>query len=94
MKVVKNIHVICCKEAAYSDGDAVIGEDEGGVDAGELGVGHVELSLFRKSPKKRGFNSEENKRIGLGKFRKRKKEDQNNKWPLCVQIYTENETKF
>ena len=60
------------------DGNIVIGEDEGGVDAGELGVGHVELSLFRKSPKKRGFNSEENKRIGLGKIRKRKKEDQNN----------------
>ena len=29
--------------AAYSDGDAIVGEDEGGVDAGELRVGHVEL---------------------------------------------------
>ena len=25
----------------YRNGDAVIGQDEGGVDAGELGVGHV-----------------------------------------------------
>lgn len=24
----------------YGDGDIVVGEDEGGVDAGELGVGH------------------------------------------------------
>ena len=24
----------------YRNGDAVIGQDEGGVDAGELGVGH------------------------------------------------------
>ena len=26
--------------ATYSDGDVVVGEDEGGVDAGELGLGH------------------------------------------------------
>lgn len=32
--------------ATYSDGDAIVGEDEGGVDAGELRVGHVELVFF------------------------------------------------
>ena len=38
--------------STHSDGDVVIGEDESGVDAGELGVGHGEL-WFRKSPKSR-----------------------------------------
>ena len=28
--------------STHSDGDVVIGEDESGVDAGELGVGHDE----------------------------------------------------
>ena len=32
--------------ATYSDGDSIVGEDEGGVDAGELRVGHVELVFF------------------------------------------------
>ena len=39
--------------AAYSDGDAIVGEDEGGVDAGELGVGHLGLGLSQVAEKTR-----------------------------------------
>ena len=62
------------KNETYGDGDIVVGEDEGGVDAGEFGVRHfvgvVETGWSCKSPILTNFGpwlNQENKHIRFSK---------------------------
>ena len=70
---------------SYSDGDAIVGENEGGVDAGELGVGHVGF-VFSQVVAKCGFNSGENKRLGQGKIGKGRAKESKHYVTKCCQI--------